>query len=48
LRSALAFPSSAGAFLVQGVVTFPTVRALHRLGMLPPEEFKKVFGGLLR
>ena len=36
-----------GAFLVQGVTTFPTVRALHRLGALPPEAFAKVFDGLL-
>jgi mRNA interferase MazF len=31
-----------GAFLVQGVTTFPTVRALHRFGALPPEAFAKV------
>jgi mRNA interferase MazF len=37
-----------GAFLVQGVTTFPTVRALHRLGILPPPAFEKVIGGLLR
>src|SRR5208282_3815185 len=37
-----------GAFLVQGVTTFPTVRALHRLGALPPEAFAKGFDGLLR
>jgi hypothetical protein len=37
-----------GAFLVQGVTTFPTVRALHRLGALSPEAFAKVFDGLLR
>jgi mRNA interferase MazF len=36
-----------GAFLVQGVTTFPTVRALHRLGTLPPDAFAKVFDGLL-
>jgi hypothetical protein len=36
-----------GAFLVQGVATFPTVRALHRLGALRPETFAKVFDGLL-
>jgi hypothetical protein len=35
-----------GAFLVQGVTTFPTVRALHRLGALP--TFAKVFDGLWR
>lgn len=37
-----------GAFLVQGVATFPTVKALHRLGSLPMDAFEKVFGALLR
>jgi mRNA interferase MazF len=37
-----------GAFLVQGITTFPTVRALHRLGILPPPAFEKVINGLLR
>lgn len=37
-----------GAFLVQGVTTFPSVRALHRLGTLESEAFDKVFRGLLR
>ena len=37
-----------GAFLVQGVTTFPTVRALHRIGTLEPEAFNRVFHGLLR
>ena len=37
-----------GAFLVQGVTTFPTVRALHRLGSLPAEGVDKVFEALLR
>jgi len=37
-----------GAFLVQGVTTFPTVRALHRLGSLSTDGFDKVFEGLLR
>ena len=36
-----------GAFLVQGVTTFPTVKALHRLGTLQSQAFDKVFGGLL-
>jgi len=36
-----------GAFLVQGVTTFPTVKALHRLGTLQSSSFDKVFGGLL-
>ena len=33
-----------GAFLVQGVTTFPTVRALHRLGSLRKEAFEEVLG----
>jgi mRNA interferase MazF len=33
----------AGAFLVQGVTTFPAVQALHRLGRLHPDAFAKVF-----
>ncbi len=37
-----------GAFLVQGVTTFPQVRALHRLGNLKPDEFTRVFNGLLQ
>ena len=37
-----------GAFLVQGVTTFPTVRALYRLGSLPTEGFDKAFQTLLR
>ena len=37
-----------GGFLVQGVTTFPTARALHRLGSLPAEDFDRVFQGLLR
>jgi mRNA interferase MazF len=28
-----------GAFLVQGVTTFPTVQVLHRLGILGSEPF---------
>jgi hypothetical protein len=35
-----------GAFLAQGVTTFPIVRALHCLGALP--AFAKVFDGLWR
>ncbi|HTZ97191.1 MAG TPA: type II toxin-antitoxin system PemK/MazF family toxin [Terriglobales bacterium] len=35
-----------GAFLVQGITTFPTVRALHRLGVLPASGFQKVVAGL--
>lgn len=37
-----------GAFLVQGVTTFPSVRALHRLGSLRKDAFEQVFRGLLR
>ena len=37
-----------GAFLVQGVTTFPTVRALHRLGSLQKDTFEQVLRGLLR
>ena len=37
-----------GAFLVQGVTTFPTIRALHLLGPLTREAFDKVFQTLLR
>jgi mRNA interferase MazF len=36
-----------GAFLVQGVTLFPTVRAIHRLGKLPTEALLKVMVGLL-
>jgi mRNA interferase MazF len=38
----------AGAFLVQGVTTFPCVRALHRIGRLESEAFDTVIDGLLR
>jgi mRNA interferase MazF len=37
-----------GAFLVQGVTTFPSVRATHRLGVLQRDGFDNVFEGLLR
>jgi mRNA interferase MazF len=37
-----------GAFLVQGVTTFPAVRALHCIGTLKSEAFNRVFEGLLR
>jgi mRNA interferase MazF len=37
-----------GAFLVQGITTFPVVQALHRIGILRPAEFDVVFNGLLR
>ena len=35
------------AFLVQGVTTFPTQRALHRLGSLEALAFDQVLDGLL-
>jgi len=35
------------AFLVQGVTTFPTVKALHPLGTLQSQALDKVLGGLL-
>lgn len=34
-----------GAFLVQGVTTLPTVRALHRLGKLNPEGIPEGLSG---
>ena len=37
-----------GAFLVQGVATFPTVASIRRLGSLQAEASNKVFDGLLR
>jgi mRNA interferase MazF len=38
----------AGAFLVQNVATYPSVRAIRKLGMLKPDQFNSVFAGLLR
>ncbi len=37
-----------GAFLVQGVSTYPHVRAIRKLGTLKPEQFDLVFAGVLR
>jgi len=37
-----------GAFLVQGVTTFPSVRAIRRLGNLSSAAFDEVLGGVLR
>jgi mRNA interferase MazF len=37
-----------GAFLVQGITTFPTVNALHKLGTLAPESLQTVLDGVLR
>jgi mRNA interferase MazF len=38
----------AGAFVVQGVSTYPHVRAIRKLGVLKPEQFRLVFAGVLR
>jgi mRNA interferase MazF len=37
-----------GAFLVQGLSTYPSVRAIRKLGRLRPEQFERVFAGVLR
>jgi mRNA interferase MazF len=37
-----------GAFLVQGVATYPTVRAIRRLGVLKKEQLDIVGASLLR
>ena len=37
-----------GGFLVQGVSTYPHVRAIRKLGALKPEQFDLVFAGVLR
>jgi len=37
-----------GAFVVQGISTYPRARALRRLGSLPPGEFAAVYRGLLK
>lgn len=37
-----------GAFLVQGVATYPSVRAIRKLGSLKTNDFEVVFTGLLR
>jgi hypothetical protein len=36
-----------GAFLVQSVATYPTVRAIRKLGTLKRDQFDLVFSGLL-
>ena len=38
----------AGAFVVQGLSTYPKVRAIRKLGVLKPEQFRLVFAGVLR
>jgi mRNA interferase MazF len=37
-----------GAFVVQGVSTYPHVRAIRKLGALKPAQFDLVFAGVLR
>jgi mRNA interferase MazF len=37
-----------GAFLVQNVSTYPTVRAIRRLGVLKKEQIETVGAGLLQ
>jgi mRNA interferase MazF len=38
----------AGVFLVQGVSTYPQVRAIRKLGVLRPDQFRLVLAGVLR
>jgi len=38
----------AGAFVVQGISTYPHVRAIRKVGALKPEQFRLVFAGVLR
>ena len=37
-----------GAFVTQGLATYPHVRAIRKLGSLKPDQFGLVFGGVLR
>lgn len=37
-----------GAFVVQSVATYPTVRGIRKLGVLPQDQFQRVMDGLLR
>jgi mRNA interferase MazF len=37
-----------GAFVVQGVSTYPHVRAIRKIGVLKPDQFRSVFVGVLR
>jgi mRNA interferase MazF len=37
-----------GAFMVQGVATYPRVRAVRKLGSLRQDQFDLVFAALLR
>ena len=36
------------AFLVQNLSTYPQVRAIRKLGVLKPDQFRLVFAGVLR
>ena len=38
----------AGAFVAQGVSTYPHIRAIRKLGLLKPDQFRSVFAGVLR
>jgi mRNA interferase MazF len=38
----------AGAFVVQGIATYPHIRAIRRLGVLKPNQFRTFFNGVLR
>jgi mRNA interferase MazF len=38
----------AGAFVVQGLSTYPHVRAMRKLGVLKADQFRLVFAGVLR
>jgi len=37
-----------GAFVVQGLATYPHVRAIRKLGSLKPDQFRTVFAGVLQ
>jgi hypothetical protein len=37
-----------GAFVVQGIATYPHIRAIRKLGVLKPDQFRSVFNGVLR
>jgi mRNA interferase MazF len=38
----------AGAFVAQGVSTYHHIRAIRKLGVLKPDQFRSVFTGVLR
>jgi mRNA interferase MazF len=38
----------AGAFLVQHIATYPTVRAIRKLGVLKREQLEMVLAGVVR